>query len=94
MRSAPQEARDATGCGERFAPTSFLESVAAARVAELNAQWLELVNAAAVVENVLRSYAEDQREDVPDAKALDLVNHLRIALAGFTRSAPPAARDA
>ena len=48
--------------------------------AALDAYAAEIVNAASVVENVLRSYAEDQREDVPQAKALNLANHLRAAL--------------
>lgn len=40
----------------------------------------QIENAAAVVENVLRGYAVDQREDVPERKALALADSLRTAL--------------
>jgi hypothetical protein len=39
-----------------------------------------LTNAAAVVENVLRGYAVDQHEDVPERKALALADSLAAAL--------------
>ncbi len=51
-----------------------------AALTEAVERYTNLRNAAAIVEHVLRSYAEDQHEDVPEAKALALAAHLAAAL--------------
>ena len=57
-------------------------------VAALGEAHANLRNAAAIVEHVLRSYAEDQHEDVPEAKARDLAAHLATALRATPGATP------